>query len=62
MSVFNLNENCGKIVAGVNTTSDVGIDQIKIENKKFMNNVSKDGYPPDIDYSDIGKSIIYFSF
>lgn len=58
MSVFNLSENCGKIVSGVNTTVDVGVNQITIENKKLMNNVSKDGYPPIINYSDIGKSLI----
>lgn len=36
----------GRIVKGVNTTADVGEDQISIEAKKFGNKVSKDGRPP----------------
>lgn len=61
MSVFNLSENCGRIIAGVNTTVDVKENQIQIENMKLKNTVSKDGYPPNIDYTDIGKSIIFGS-
>ena len=35
----------GKIVPGVNTTIDVGPDEIKKQAKKFGNKVSKDGLP-----------------
>lgn len=59
MSVFDLSENCGRIVKGVNTTCDVGTNQIKIEGKKFMNNMSDDGVPPSVDYTDIGKSLLF---
>lgn len=36
----------GKIVPGVNTTADVGVDEIKKQAKKFGNNVDRDGNPP----------------
>jgi len=36
----------GRIVNGVNTTVDVGVDQISIEAEKLGFNVSKDGVPP----------------
>jgi len=36
----------GRIVNGVNTTADVGVDQISIEAAKFGNKVTKDGVPP----------------
>ena len=35
----------GKIVPGVNTTIDVGPDEIKKQAAKFGNKVSKDGLP-----------------
>lgn len=35
----------GRIVKGVNTTNDVNVNSISIENKKFGNKVNKDGYP-----------------
>jgi hypothetical protein len=35
----------GKIVRGVNTTVDVGVDEIKRQAAKFGNKVSKDGRP-----------------
>lgn len=35
----------GRIVKGVNTTQDVGVDEIKKQSKKFGNSVSSDGYP-----------------
>lgn len=59
MSVFDMSESCsGKIVIGVNTTPDVGPQQITIESEKFMNKVSEDGYPPVIEYYNISKSIL----
>ena len=36
----------GRIVKGVNTTVDVGVDQTKIEAGKFGNQVTRDGFPP----------------
>ena len=41
-----LMENGGKIVPGVNTTHDVGPNEIKIQAKKMGFAVSKDGVPP----------------
>jgi hypothetical protein len=39
-------EAAGRIVKGVNTTPDVGVNQTKIEAKKLGNTVDKDGRPP----------------
>lgn len=36
----------GRIVRGVNTTVDVGPNEIKIQSAKFANKVDKDGFPP----------------
>ena len=36
----------GKIVKGVNTTPDVGVDEIPRQAAKFKIRVSRDGYPP----------------
>jgi hypothetical protein len=36
----------GKIVRGVNTTTDVGIDEIPRQAAKLKIKVSRDGYPP----------------
>ena len=36
----------GRIVKGVNTTIDVGVDQTKIEAAKYGNRVTRDGFPP----------------
>ena len=38
----------GRIVKGVNTTADVGPDEIKIQAAKFGNTVDKDGRPPTL--------------
>ena len=38
----------GRIVKGVNTTPDVGVNQTKIEAAKFGNTVTKDGVPPTL--------------
>ena len=38
----------GRVVKGVNTTSDVDTDEIKQQAKKFGNTVDKDGRPPTL--------------
>ena len=38
----------GRIVKGVNTTPDVGTDEIKTQAAKFGNTVDKDGRPPTL--------------
>ena len=38
----------GRIVKGVNTTIDVGPEEIKIQSAKFGNKVDKDGNPPSL--------------
>jgi hypothetical protein len=38
----------GRIVRGVNTTVDVGVDQTRIEAAKFGNRVTRDGFPPTL--------------
>tara|TARA_R110000772_G_scaffold9168_2_gene30169 strand:- start:3431 stop:4348 length:918 start_codon:yes stop_codon:yes gene_type:complete len=38
----------GRIVKGVNTTDDVGPNEIKIQTAKFGNTVDKDGKPPTL--------------
>ena len=46
MKMKDLTENGGRIVKGVNTTVDVGTDEISKQAKKFGNSVDKDGFPP----------------
>ena len=46
----------GKIVKGVNTTVDVGVNQIPIEAGKFGFTVDKDGKPPTLSKKVKGKS------
>lgn len=41
-----ITEHGGRVVKGVNTTQDVGVDEIKKQAAKFGNEVNKDGYPP----------------
>ena len=36
----------GKIVKGVNTTADVGVDEIPRQAAKFRIKVDRNGYPP----------------
>ena len=43
---YNLTEWGGRVVKGINTTPDVGVNQIPIEAKKMGFKVSKDGVPP----------------
>lgn len=38
----------GRVVKGVNTTADVGPDEIRKQAAKFGNRISKDGVPPKI--------------
>lgn len=47
------NESCGRIVKDVNTTVDVGMDEITKQAAKFGNKVSRDGYPPLIRESEL---------
>lgn len=42
-----LNED-GRIVKGVNTTVDVGVNQIEIEAAKWGYDVTKDGFAPSL--------------
>src|SRR6056300_1377279 len=46
----------GRIVKGVNTTPDVGPDEIKTQAAKFGNTVDKDGRPPTLSSKVKGKS------
>ena len=46
----------GRIVKGVNTTVDVGPNEIPIQAKKFGNTVDKDGRPPTLSKKVKGKS------
>ena len=50
-----INED-GRIVKGVNTTVDVGTDEIKRQASKFGNKVDKDGRPPTLSKKVKGKS------
>lgn len=52
-------EACGKIVQDVNTTVDVGLDEITKQAAKFGNVVSKDGYPPLIQESEELDEIVH---
>ena len=47
MKIQDLYED-GRIVKGVNTTVDVGPDEIKKQAAKFGNTVDKDGRPPTL--------------
>jgi hypothetical protein len=49
-----LAEGVGRIVKGVNTTPDVGINQTKIEAAKLGSKVDKDGRPPVLERGSIG--------
>ena len=46
----------GRIVKGVNTTVDVGPNEIKTQAAKFGNSVDKDGRPPTLSKRVKGKS------
>jgi hypothetical protein len=56
MKIHHIDEGVGRIVKGVNTTPDVGMDQTRIEAAKFGNTVDKDGFPPTLSKKVKGKS------
>lgn len=56
MRIHHIDEGVGRIVKGVNTTPDVGVDQTRIEAAKFGNKVDKDGRPPTLSKKVKGKS------
>jgi putative chitinase len=56
MKMSDLLKEDGRIVKGVNTTVDVGPNEIKIQAAKFGNSVSKDGVPPTLSKKVKGKS------
>lgn len=56
MKIEHLDEGVGRIVKGVNTTVDVGPDEIKTQAAKFGNTVDKDGRPPTMSKRVKGKS------
>lgn len=56
MKVYEILNEDGRIVKGVNTTVDVGVGQIPIEAAKFGNSVDKDGRPPTLSKRVKGKS------
>ena len=48
MRIKHIDEAVGRIVKGVNTTPDVGPNEIKTQAAKFGNTVDKDGRPPTL--------------
>jgi len=56
LRIEHLDEGVGRIIQGVNTTPDVGVDQTRIEAAKFGNKVDKDGRPPTLSSAVKGKS------
>ena len=56
MKVYEVLNEDGRIVKGVNTTVDVGPDEIKTQAAKFGNTVDKDGRPPQLSKKVKGKS------
>ena len=56
MKVYDILSEDGRIVKGVNTTVDVGPNEIKTQAAKFGNTVDKDGRPPTLSKKVKGKS------
>lgn len=56
MKVYDILNEDGRIVKGVNTTVDVGPNEIKTQAAKFGNTVDKDGVPPTLSKKVKGKS------
>ena len=54
--VYEIYEGVGRIVKGVNTTPDVGPNEISKQAKKFGNTVDRDGRPPTLSKKVKGKS------
>jgi hypothetical protein len=48
MNIHEIIVEHGRVVKGVNTTADVGTDEIKTQAAKFGFNVDKDGRPPQL--------------
>jgi len=48
MKIYEILNEDGRIVKGVNTTVDVGPNEIKTQAAKFGNTVDKDGVPPTL--------------
>ena len=48
MRISDLDEAVGRVIKGVNTTVDVGPNEIKKQAAKFGNTVDKDGVPPTL--------------
>jgi len=55
-SIKTIREGVGRVVKGVNTTVDVGPDEIKRQAAKFGNTVDRDGRPPTLSSAVKGKS------
>ena len=49
----------GRVIAGVNTTPDVGPNEIKKQAKKFGFKVNKDGQPPLIREEELDELVPY---
>ena len=56
MKIYDIVNEDGRIVKGVNTTVDVSTDEIKTQAAKFGNTVDKDGKPPSLSKKVKGKS------
>jgi len=56
MKVYEIITEDGRIVKGVNTTVDVGTNEIKVQAAKFGNTVDRDGHPPTLSKKVKGKS------
>jgi hypothetical protein len=56
MKVYEILNEYGRVVKGVNTTVDVSPDEIKTQAAKFGNTVDKDGKPPTLSKKVKGKS------
>ena len=56
MKIYEILNEDGRIVKGVNTTVDVGPNEIKTQAAKFGNTVDKDGVPPTLSKRVKGKS------
>ena len=56
MRIYDIVNEDGRIVKGVNTTVDVSTDEIKTQAAKFGNTVDKDGKPPSLSKKVKGKS------
>lgn len=58
MKIYEILNEDGRIVKGVNTTDDVGVDEIKVQTAKFGNTVDRDGHPPTLSKKVKGKRTV----